>query len=64
MTQGFITVNGARLWYEESGVSSGHAVTFVHAGICDHRQWDSQMAAFGERYRVIRFDLRGHGQSE
>lgn len=64
MTQGFITVNGARLWYEESGVSSGHAVTFVHAGICDHRQWDSQMDAFGERYRVIRFDLRGHGQSE
>jgi 2-hydroxy-6-oxonona-2,4-dienedioate hydrolase len=64
MTQGFITVDGARLWYEESGASSGHAVTFVHAGICDHRQWDSQMAAFGERYRVIRFDLRGHGQSE
>lgn len=64
MRQGFITVNGARLWYEESGVSGGHAVTFVHAGICDHRQWDSQMAAFGERYRVIRFDLRGHGQSE
>lgn len=64
MTQGFIAVNGARLWYEESGDPSGHAVTFVHAGICDHRQWDRQMAAFGERYRVIRFDMRGHGQSE
>lgn len=64
MAQGFVTVNGARLWYEDTGVSSGHAVTFVHAGVCDHRQWDTQMAAFAEKYRVIRFDMRGFGQSE
>lgn len=64
MTQGFITVNGARLWYEDTGVASGHAVTFVHAGVCDHRQWDTQMAPFAQKYRVIRFDMRGFGQSE
>jgi 3-oxoadipate enol-lactonase len=63
MTQGFVTVNGARLWYEETGVTDGHAVTFVHAGICDNRQWDTQVAAFGATYRVIRFDMRGFGQS-
>lgn len=64
MAQGYVTINGARLWYEDTGVSSGHAVTFVHAGICDHRQWDTQVAAFAEKYRVIRFDMRGFGQSE
>ena len=64
MSEGFVNVNGARLWYEETGVSGGHAVTFVHAGICDHRQWDSQMEDFGKRYRVIRFDMRGYGESE
>jgi pimeloyl-ACP methyl ester carboxylesterase len=64
MTQGFVNVNGAKLWYEDTGVASGHVVTFVHAGICDHRQWDTQMAPFAEKYRVIRFDMRGFGQSE
>jgi pimeloyl-ACP methyl ester carboxylesterase len=62
MAQGFATVNGARLWYEEQG--SGPALTFVHAGICDHRQWDKQIDAFAAKYRVIRFDMRGFGQSE
>lgn len=63
MTTGFINVNGARLWFEDTG-GSGHAVTFVHAGICDHRQWDTQMVPFSAKYRVIRFDMRGFGQSE
>ncbi|HEX8995792.1 MAG TPA: alpha/beta hydrolase [Ktedonobacterales bacterium] len=63
MTTGFVNVNGARLWYEDSG-GEGHAVTFVHAGICDHRQWDTQWAPFSEKYRVIRFDMRGFGQSD
>jgi pimeloyl-ACP methyl ester carboxylesterase len=36
----------------------------VHAGICDHRQWDTQIAPFAARYRVIRFDMRGFGQSD
>lgn len=63
MAEGFVNVNGARLWYEDTG-GAGHAVTFVHAGVCDHRQWDTQMAPFAEKYRVIRFDMRGFGQSE
>lgn len=62
MSQGFLSVNGARLWYEETG--SGPTVTLVHAGIADHRQWDEQVPALAPYYRVIRFDMRGFGESE
>jgi 3-oxoadipate enol-lactonase len=58
---GFAEVNGAHLYYEIAG--SGHTVVLVHAGIADHRMWDDQFAPFPERYRVIRYDQRGFGQS-
>lgn len=58
---GFAEVNGARLYYEVAGV--GHPLTLIHAGIADHRMWDDQFGAFAARYRVIRYDLRGFGQS-
>jgi pimeloyl-ACP methyl ester carboxylesterase len=62
MTEGYLNVNGAKLWYDDNGF--GPAVTMVHAGVCDHRQWDDQVPAFSPNYRVIRFDMRGFGQSE
>ncbi len=62
MKTGFLDVNGAQIWYEEMG--EGKAVTFVHAGIANARMWDTQMQPFAEKYRVIRFDMRGFGQSE
>lgn len=58
---GFAKVNGAQLYYEIAG--SGFPVVFVHAGVADRRMWDEQFAVFAERYQVVRFDLRGFGQS-
>jgi 3-oxoadipate enol-lactonase len=54
-------VNGARLYYELAG--DGPAVVFVHHGIADSRVWDPQWEVFAERYRVLRYDLRGFGRS-
>jgi len=58
---GFAEVNGARLYYEISG--QGHPVVLAHAAVSDHRMWDGQFALFAERYRVIRYDIRGFGHS-
>jgi len=57
----FAFINGARLYYEDSG--TGTPLIFVHAGIADSRMWDTQMSAFRDAYRVIRMDLRGYGQT-
>jgi 3-oxoadipate enol-lactonase len=49
------------LFYEQSG--AGASLVFVHAFSVDRRMWEPQVAAFEGRYRVIRYDLRGHGRS-
>lgn len=49
------------LFYEVSG--SGEAVVFIHAFSVDRRMWAPQIAEFEGRFRVIRYDLRGHGRS-
>ena len=54
-------VNGAKMYYEIAG--AGNAVVFLHAGIADSRMWDEQFAHFAEQYRVLRYDLRGFGQT-
>lgn len=58
----FANINGTDIYYEIAG--SGHPLTLVHAGICDSRMWDEQFTHFAEHYQVIRYDMRGYGQSK
>jgi 3-oxoadipate enol-lactonase len=59
--QGIAEINGAQIAYEVAG--SGHPLTLIHAGIADKRMWEAQFATFAESYRVVRYDIRGYGQS-
>jgi pimeloyl-ACP methyl ester carboxylesterase len=61
VTTGYADVNGAKLYYEVA--SEGHPLVLLHAGIANLHMWDDQARAFRDRYRVIRFDHRGFGQS-
>ncbi len=58
---GFAALNGTAFYYEIAG--AGSPLVLVHAGICDSRMWDAQFAFFAQHYRVIRYDLRGYGQT-
>jgi 3-oxoadipate enol-lactonase len=58
---GFAEVNGARLYYEVAG--EGQPFLMVHAGIADNTMWDDQFAFFAQKYKVVRYDMRGYGQS-
>jgi 3-oxoadipate enol-lactonase len=57
----FAEVNGAGLYFDIAG--RGDPVVLVHGGLMDSRIWDTHLDAFAARYRVIRYDLRGHGRS-
>jgi pimeloyl-ACP methyl ester carboxylesterase len=59
--RGFAPVNGSVLYYEVMG--QGQPVVLIHGGLLDHRMWDDQFSVFAENYRVIRYDVRGHGLS-
>lgn len=58
---GFAEINGANIHYEITG--SGFPLVLVHAGICDSRMWDEQVIHFAQHYQVVRYDLRGYGQT-
>jgi pimeloyl-ACP methyl ester carboxylesterase len=49
------------LHHEVAG--DGPAVVLLHSTVCDSRMWDAEFAALAERYRVLRYDLRGFGRS-
>jgi pimeloyl-ACP methyl ester carboxylesterase len=57
----FADVNGTKIHYEERG--EGKAIVLIHAGIVNMGMWDAQMGDFAERHRVVRYDIRGWGES-
>jgi pimeloyl-ACP methyl ester carboxylesterase len=61
LTQGFVEVDGGRLYFEVAG--DGPSVVLLHPGLWDRRTWDEQFVTFSRRYRVLRYDLRGYGRS-
>lgn len=46
-----------------TGVADGPAVVLSNSLGSTHRMWDAQLAALEERFRVVRYDTRGHGDS-
>ncbi|WP_238418789.1 3-oxoadipate enol-lactonase [Gordonia sp. 'Campus'] len=46
-----------------TGRPDGPAVVLSNSLGSTHRMWDAQIAALDERFRVVRYDTRGHGDS-
>lgn len=58
----FFTIAGVRLRYRDEG--RGPALLCVHGWTLDLEMWNAQAAALCDRFRVVRFDRRGHGFSQ
>jgi 3-oxoadipate enol-lactonase len=57
----FASINGTQLYYELAG--SGPPFVMIHAGVADSRQWNKETEYFAQNYTVLRYDLRGYGQT-
>ena len=60
--KGFISANGTNFYYEEVG--TGSTLILVHGSSTDTRMWDDQFQVLANYYRVLRYDMRGHGKSD
>ncbi len=60
----FATVNGARLRYEIAGPTDAPPVVLSNSLLTSLEMWDPQWDALTSRFRVLRYDTRGHGESE
>jgi 3-oxoadipate enol-lactonase len=56
-----VSANGIDIHYEIEG--DGPVVTMSHSLACALGMWDEQVRALRGRYRVLRYDTRGHGQT-
>lgn len=56
--------DGAHLRAHAYGPAEGDAIVLVHGWTCCLEYWHPQINAFADDYRVIAYDVRGHGESE
>ncbi|MDH5680254.1 MAG: alpha/beta hydrolase [Spirochaetota bacterium] len=58
---GMAEINNTRINYEIAG--TGPPLVLIHGFSLDLRMWDLQFETFSRTHRVLRYDVRGYGQS-
>lgn len=58
-----MAVNGGDIFYVDVGVSKATPIVLIHGFPFSHEMWHPQIEALQKRFRVIAYDLRGHGKS-
>jgi 3-oxoadipate enol-lactonase/4-carboxymuconolactone decarboxylase len=60
----FLARDGARLWWRSDGDPAKPVLLLGNSLGTDTTLWDPVLPQLIERFRVLRFDLRGHGASD
>jgi 3-oxoadipate enol-lactonase len=58
-----VNANGVELAYRFDGPSGGRVVLLSNSLMSSYAMWDGTVPALADRYRVLRYDTRGHGRS-
>jgi 3-oxoadipate enol-lactonase len=59
-----VTANGISVNYAVEGPANAPVVTMSHSLATDLSMWDPTVPALKDRFRVLRYETRGHGQTE
>ena len=57
-------INGVGLHYRVEGREGAPWLVFGNSLATDLGMWDAEAAYYADRYRILRYDTRGHGGSE
>src|ERR1700736_6984073 len=57
-------VNGTHIHYQIEGQANAPALVLSNSLGTTFSMWDEQMPELRKHFRVLRYDTRGHGQSE
>jgi len=60
----YVRANGIEINYELSGEDGDPVVVLSHSLGSNLDMWDPQMEPLRRRYRVLRYDMRGHGKTQ
>src|SRR5271170_1861023 len=60
----FTQISGARFHYRLDGAATAPVVVLSNSLGTHLAMWDAQISVLAEKFRVLRYDSRGHGQSD
>lgn len=62
----YLEREGAKIYFEDNGTGgvTRTAILMTHGYGASSEMWQGQVAAFGNMFRMVRWDVRGHGRSE
>lgn len=63
ITEGQLNREGYRVHYWSGGKADAPLVVFSHGATIDHHEWDQTLAEAGQHFRVVAWDMPGHGRS-
>lgn len=56
-----VETNDIETFYHDYG--DGHPLVVLHGATADHRAWAEQLQPLTDEYRILLYDLRGHGNT-
>ena len=59
----YVETNGISTYYETSGTGDKPWVVLSHSLACTLAMWETQSRALTDKFRVLTYDVRGHGRS-
>ena len=59
-----ISINRLTVSYNDNGPENAPVIIFIHGFPFNKSMWDDQMDLLKDNYRVVAYDIRGHGNSD